>query len=241
MKAIYASKMYRNNKNKDKIKAALDNPINKELVMQLREYLDEPELLEQDTAGKVDSNSSDISTDDTNLDTEPTASRPVSAPPAHNRVGKSELDDMFDTGEMSEELDLGDDELAPAEGDQADAADTVEECTAVTGTSIKSASCINCINLVDVISEIKGMLNLRQDTAGVNRILNKDNELWVYYNDSVNLNNVMGTVIELLNASGYTYLDFNRLARTDNAIVFQISILDSNNLVEPVRGVDDGK
>ena len=32
----------------------------------------------------------------------------------------------------------------------------------------------------------------------------------------------MGPAIELLNSANYTCLEFNRLARTDNAIVFQI-------------------
>ena len=38
----------------------------------------------------------------------------------------------------------------------------------------------------------------------------------------MNLNNVMGSVIELVSALGYANLEFNRLARSDNAIVFQI-------------------
>ena len=37
-------------------------------------------------------------------------------------------------------------------------------------------------------------------------------------------------VIEVLNAAGYTYLKFNRLARSNNAIVFDISLT-----VDPIK------
>ena len=66
------------------------------------------------------------------------------------------------------------------------------------------------------------MLNASEETAGVNRILVKGEELWIYYEDKKNLNNIMGPAIECLNSANYSYLEFNRLARTDNAIVFQI-------------------
>lgn len=245
MKAIYASKMYRNSKNKAKIKAAIENPINKELVLQLREYLDEPEVVDIPDVDPVDADVTDTLDNSSTTSEGSLNSVPMSKPSAHSRVGQAELSDMFDVDDSSDDstADVGTepDDTDDTDDNSDDLEDTVEESTKAAGTSITSASCINCDNLLDVISEIKGLLNLRDDTCGVNRVLNKDNELWVYYKDSVNLNNVMGTVIELMNASGYTYLEFNRLARTDNAIVFQISILDSNNKVEPVRGVNDGK
>ena len=37
-------------------------------------------------------------------------------------------------------------------------------------------------------------------------------------------------VIEVLNAAGYTYLKFNRLARSNNAIVFDIGLT-----VDPIK------
>ena len=45
--------------------------------------------------------------------------------------------------------------------------------------------------------------------------------LLVYYEDSINLNKVMASAIETLNNLDYG-LEFNRLARSDNAIVFLI-------------------
>ena len=51
MKAIYASKLYKTSTRKNKIHAAIQNPVNAELVSQLAKYLDEeyqsPEYLGQ--------------------------------------------------------------------------------------------------------------------------------------------------------------------------------------------------
>lgn len=80
---------------------------------------------------------------------------------------------------------------------------------------------------------------MRQDTCGVDRVQFKDDEVWVYYNDKINLNNVMSVVIEVLNAANYTYLEFNRLARSDNAMVFQIIFNDSNKEVNPASFEED--
>ena len=90
---------------------------------------------------------------------------------------------------------------------------SVEESTAVVGSEQTQSISVDTL---------KGSINLREDTQGVNRILKKNDEIWIYYEDKVNLNNVMGSVIELVSALGYANLEFNRLARSDNAIVFQI-------------------
>ena len=89
-------------------------------------------------------------------------------------------------------------------------------------------------SLVGIANEIKGTLNVRQDTAGVNRVQIKNDELWIYYNDDINLNNVMANVISVLNAANYQYFEFNRLARTDNAIVFAISLENTACSVQAV-------
>ena len=41
MKAIYSCKLYKASKRKDKIRAAIADPLNTELVTQLRSYLDD--------------------------------------------------------------------------------------------------------------------------------------------------------------------------------------------------------
>ena len=63
----------------------------------------------------------------------------------------------------------------------------------------------------------------------------KDSELWIYYKDDVNLNDKMIEVIEVLNSTGYTYLAFSRLARSNNAIVFDINL----NTSEDIKSVKD--
>ena len=86
-----------------------------------------------------------------------------------------------------------------------------------------------------LVGELKGTLNARSETSGVSRIAIKSEELWIYYNDDVNLNSMMPNVIDVLNAANYYYLVFNRLARTDNAIVFDLTTTDTNNSVDGVQ------
>lgn len=89
-------------------------------------------------------------------------------------------------------------------------------------------------NLDLEVESIKGTLNAKDDTSGVSRVgVKDDKEVWIYYNDSVNLNDVMVPVIEQMNASGYTYLEFNRLARSDNAVVFVVLREDTDRRKKP--------
>lgn len=68
---------------------------------------------------------------------------------------------------------------------------------------------------------IQDSLDSSNDTSGVSRVVLKDNELWIHYNDKINLNNVMESVIYSMSEM-YPDMEFNRLARTENAIVFII-------------------
>ena len=97
-------------------------------------------------------------------------------------------------------------------------------------------------NLNLEFKDIMGMLNSKDDTCGVIRISeNQPNEAWIYYNDSTNLNDVMVPVIEQLNRPGYTYLSFNRLARSENAIVFIIIRNDTDRVKKPESEVSETK
>jgi hypothetical protein len=69
---------------------------------------------------------------------------------------------------------------------------------------------------------IKKLLNTEDDTQGVARVDIDDSETWIYYDDKVNLNDIFDNVIALLKDSKYDMLKFSRLARTDNAVVFDI-------------------
>ncbi len=113
---------------------------------------------------------------------------------------------------------------------------SINAATALYQPSVE-ASCCDKIR-VDAAA-IKGTLNVRDDTKGVSRIFVKDNELWIYYQDKINLNSVMEPVIEVLNGTGFTNLEFNRLARSDNAVVFEISCIYDD--VKPMSEVDNEK
>lgn len=238
MELIYGSKLFKasNTDRKQRILAAMTNPINQELLSQLKEQLDVDSLpLTQDDDSQL--------TNDNNA-AEPSKSQPAtkfrpshlstSGPSAHltsDPISNSS-DDSDEINDDTIDLNADNDTDDNVDDDN----DNVNSSTSVVNTDnsqrIVSSSEIPLAGLAD---ELKGTLNLKSDTAGVNRILLKQNELWIYYDDSINLNNVMTPVIELLNSTNYFYLEFNRLARTDNAIVFEISEVDSNQAVDPVK------
>lgn len=228
MKAIYSCKLYKAHKNKEKIQAAIGDPANKGLVQQLRQYLDDeyikpeyvdPDLLDEpkDDEAKVDVK--DSAEDNASPTSAPSSQRPASFTPSGGPSGgPSKLERLADDLENEETSD----EVPPAD-DEANEP-PVAESTKVRKPAITSSFNVQLSTsfITDTCTEVKGLLNIRQDTCGVDRVQFKDDEVWIYYNDKINLNNVMSAVIDVLNASGYTYLDFNRLARTDNSIVFQM-------------------
>jgi len=231
--AIYACKLYRASDRKDKIQAAFENPINSELVSQLSKALDEeykkPELLiknyEEKKQRKEQEAAQESQANDSGADIDPTeghspedmsAARPHrSAPPAS---GPNNTNDSSESN----------DDLPSSESNDSTDNETVEESTNIQGTTILGSLPREKFQDMKQVSEqLKNMLNFKDSTQGVSRILAKEDELWIYYNDDINLNNVMDNVITTLNISGYDYLEFNRLARSDNAIVFQIMFRDS--------------
>jgi len=181
MNAIFASKLFRGSARQEKIRAALANPVNSELVMQLKEYLD---ITQPDDNAEVL-----IADDSDDAATSKTADE--------NNESATQEDAAVDTTEDDEPVDSSIDINTASEPD----VPTVGK-------------------LSDDMNAIKGLLNARDDTDGVVVIKIHGDEMWIHYNDNTNLNTVMEPVISLLYASGYHYLEFNRLARSDNAIVF---------------------
>ena len=109
----------------------------------------------------------------------------------------------------------------------------VESSESVNAASLPRTDVTDNLDLE--VKSVKGLLNTNSSTSGVSRVSVKDDkELWVYYNDNVNLNDVMVNVIEAVNASGYSYLEFNRLARSENAVVFVILRCDTDRSKVPV-------
>lgn len=233
--AIYTSKLYRASKRKSAIVAAANNPINTELVTQLADalspvYKKEEYLVDKEAeAAKAEARKEREAQEAA----EPTApadgadSTPASKP-AHK---PSHLADSFRKAAKHEAE--AQEAAVPAPEAPEESAD-VENSTSAEGTPITAARLL-VTDMKQVVDQIKSLLNLQDTTTGVNRILVKDSELWIYYNDSINLNNVMADAIEALNAAGYTYLEFNRLARSDNAMVFQILFKDTDTDIKPVE------
>lgn len=248
MNAIFACKLYKSSTRKQKIQAALKNPVNAELVKQLSECLDdEYKPLTKLNDGVIKNVS------DTNLASESNSngSSTSSHPRSSSGLGglSSALSGLDDNPSISEKY--GDD--LDAEGNEAfddtqidnnDAdstiTDDVSSSTAVKGTSIQADTTLtkplveNQVSLSGLAGELKGTLNARNTTAGVNRVSVKSNEIWIHYNDDINLNNVMTAVIDTLNSANYHILIFNRLARTDNAIVFTVNGNDTANAMDPM-------
>ena len=109
--------------------------------------------------------------------------------------------------------------------------ESCESVVAASGTSLPRTDVTDNINLE--ADDIKGFLNSDSSTCGVSRVHKVNDELWVRYQDSINLNDVMVPAIELLNRPGYTYLQFNRLARSENSIVFVILNDDTEREKKP--------
>jgi hypothetical protein len=246
LEAIYACKMYRSSTRKDKIRANFESPVNAELVGQLAKALDDdykkPEYLVKDyEEKKEEARQEEQQQAEEPLDTgatEPDDSALDSKLSSHSRPSTSHAPSAPKGDEPSSEpgSEPGAEPSGPAPEGGAEPSGPVQEATHLLGERIVASHVRERFkDLRQASDEIKGMLNFKDSTQGVNRILVKENEMWIYYNDDMNLNNVMGDVIETLNAADYSYLEFNRLARSDNAIVFQISFKDTDAIVRPVN------
>lgn len=241
--AIMASKIFMSidSDRRKRVLAALADPINVELVEQLDEYLDDEykQMNERTTETKlaeVADEVEDMADDDSATNT---SSPRVSSSPSGPRTS------LFE--KHKDELTEGDEDWDPdsTSGTNDTTDTTVENSVKVKNTKIVAeTTTLNPMAIVhntinNIAFELKGLLNARSDTAGVTRVNVKNDEIWIYYNDEINLNNVMTQAIEVLNAASYTYLIFNRLARTDNAIVFTLSLNDSDAVVKPVQSVNE--
>lgn len=231
--AIYGCKLYKASSRKDKIKAGIANPINLELVQQLNEYLDDDY---QDEIASKPEPADTQPTDDTEADDKQDDEKAAIRPSEHHSSGGG--------GSISHSMgDLGGGPSFEAESSsesENEPSPEAEPADVGEATKVASQPIMSCCDFVSSeIDAIVGLLNSREDSAGICRSIVKDNELWLHYKDSINLNNVMEPVIALLNASNYNMLDFNRLARTENAIVF--SITESSKPVQPIQEATDEK
>lgn len=185
MNAIFACKLYKTSPRQAKIQAALADPINTELVLQLAEYI------EEDSAVFAEPEESEQATTESVQETEPSVSDEVTEP-----TDEKDVEDTEDHSETDEEL-------------------------AESSESVSSTSVVNTFDLSEAAA-VKDMLNSDVNTLGVSRVAIKCGEFWAYYDDSVNLNSIMSAVIEKVDSLTNVGLEFNRLARSANAVVFQL-------------------
>lgn len=199
--AIYASKVFQCSKRQTEIRNKIESSGNIELLQQLIGDLDEEFQTLNTVAPELNDQKDTQELDSNRTDNSVESNKPTKSPSVGQPVS-------FTPSSEKEEPDDNSDSEVPDQDPEDKIQEPVEESTKIH---------------VIPLDEIKGTLNHVADTAGVSRIEMKDHELWIFYNDEVNLNNIMTEVIELLNNTGYTYLSFNRLARSNNAIVFEIS------------------
>lgn len=234
MKAIFASKLYKASKNKDKIHAAINDPLNVELVQQLKSYLDDEYIDEKylggdessDTENTSEGELPDIPTDDSDESMGGGFSgggRSFGGGPSGGPSGGGSKpdSDMGLADEHADELADLDSERASVVPDDADVESTID------------IEPVDGCNIEDRVDEIRNILDSNPETSGINRIMVHDDELWIHYNDDINLNNVMEPVIYALSDAGFDMLRFNRLARTENAIVFCVEPCESVNRADP--------
>ena len=223
MQSIFSSKLYKASNHKDKIKSALDNPINAELVQQLASYLDdEYQVPEYVAPEQVEPQQSEQAPEDPTISNGPVNDRKSSAPTGHSG-GVPRMPSHIDTTGLDDELAVdmpsGSDMDSDIDDEPVDGLlMPTDEATKVRGKSITATT-----EITISVDPIVGLLNSTEDTTGVSYGKIIGDELWLYYNDKINLNNVMENAIRLLNSAGYAHLEFNRLARSDNAMVFEIT------------------
>lgn len=158
-----------------------------------------------------------------------------SEPGSHSSIdeGASKSDTDTDTSNASDDTsNVSTDE---SDDNSTDNVDSATQVTASCGVSLPRIDVTDDMN--NQVESIKGTLNSQQLTCGVTRVAVKNDEVWCYYNYSVNLNEVMVKAIDLVSKAGYSYLEFNRLDRSYNAIVFVIIKNDTARTLAPDQEV----
>ena len=192
---VMSSFVYSGSSRKAAILAAATNPINTELVTQLVRYLDEEYLKPKEEFVRDDSENGS-----TEASGEP-ATQPNLLPPS-NEPSFSGSDHFESLASM-----FGDDVELPEESAKPEEESEPEVASSTNATA----------SLEDISASIASTLNAVDTTSGVRSAKVLGTELWIYYKDNINLNSVMESVID---AVASHELEFNRLARSHNAIVF---------------------
>lgn len=127
-----------------------------------------------------------------------------------------------DADSTVEEPDMVDDE----DTDPADSNDEIEDDSSASEEDFPEAAEPQSDNIdaddptVDDIDRLEAALNSNSNTQGVIRCAEKDDEIWVYYNDDINISKILPDIMDELDANNITDISFSRIARSNNAIVF---------------------
>lgn len=197
----------------NKIKSAILDPVNTELVEQLSSYV------------SVIDDVDEPSGDNTENTVEPTEEGNVDDESVVEDEVVEEPDTESDVSEESVEPQSEEDEAIESSFEES----TNEEVLANTDESIESSENETQLDL----AEIKDKLNENECTQGVTRvqfIASDMNEVWIYYKDDVNVNMVLSNVIDII-SNMYSELEFNRVARSYNAIVFETQLSISSTVI----------
>lgn len=214
--------MFRSSSRKNHIKANIANPINVELVQQIQDLTDDSE----DTVEKV--NPSENKSERKILKGPSSSPSGGSYSTSLSHGSEPSEDDIFIPDETdnngnkdenfddSDSLDTSDESVDEDTSDESVDEDTSDE-------NVESSEAITAVVEDELdINQLKSILNESSSlTYGVSRISERNNEVWVYYNDDVNLNPMLSDIIYAVESSKFKNLEFNRIARSDNAVVFE--------------------
>lgn len=127
-----------------------------------------------------------------------------------------------DADSTVEEPDMVDDE----DTDPADSNDKIEDDSLASEEDFPEPDELQPDNIdsedptVDDTDRLESVLNGNSNTQGVIRCAEKDDEIWVYYNDDINISKILPDIMDELDANNITDMSFSRIARSNNAIVF---------------------
>lgn len=217
LKYIYGCKMFRSSSRKDHIRANIANPINVELVQQIQYLTDD-----EDTVNTAPSEGSSANTKERKILKGPSSSPSGgSYSPSFDDSSEPSDDDIFIPDEENFD-DVSDDSN---EGNESLDTEDVSDDTSDDGSDedVESSEAITAVIEDELdINQLKSVLNEGSSlTYGVSRISERKNEVWIYYNDDVNLNPMLSDIIYTVESSKFKNLEFNRIARSDNAVVFE--------------------
>lgn len=208
---IKQSRVFNIRQNKSEILAALSNPVNMELKQQLIENLDRQyqtdEYTNPEAVEEVDvDNTSDDMDNTTEEVNEPTKEDTKKRKADESNRSSSTSSKTSKTSESPSDTDTSE----SGTGDES--MEDVQETTDINGD-------------MDIFSEedVAQVLNENESTDGVNYVQIKPQEnhteIWIMYHDTVNVSDILSYIINAI-TSEFPDWQFNRVARTYNAVIF---------------------